>query len=98
MKTVRILILTLILSNPDIKEESIPYDEIVAEKIKKIGKGAMALKGARAREDVTQKQLADKLNIDQAIISKIENGQLRIDNDLAKKIGKIFNVNYKVFL
>jgi len=91
-------ILTLILSNPDIKEESIPYDEIVSEKIKKIGKGAMALKGARAGEDITQKQLADKLNIDQAIISKIENGQVKIDNDLAKKIGKIFNINYKVFL
>ena len=91
-------ILTLIQSNPEVKEDTIPYDEIVAEKIKKIGKGAMALKGARARESLTQKRLADKLKIDQAIISKIENGQIKIDNKLAKSISEIFNIDYRVFL
>jgi ribosome-binding protein aMBF1 (putative translation factor) len=91
-------ILTLILSNPYVKEDSIPYNEIVSEKIKKIGKAAMALKGLRSREDLTQKQLAEKLGIDQAIISKIENGRIKIERDVAKRLGKIFNINHNVFL
>jgi DNA-binding XRE family transcriptional regulator len=91
-------ILTLIQSNPEVKEDTIPYDEIVAEKIKNIGKGPMAMRGARTRESMTQKKLADRLKIDQAIISKIENGQINIDNKLAKNLSKIFNIDYRVFL
>jgi ribosome-binding protein aMBF1 (putative translation factor) len=91
-------IYTLIIGNPEFKEENIPYDELVAEKIKKIGKGAMALKGLRAKENITQKELAKKLKIDQAMISKFENGILKIDIKTAKKIGSLFNINYKVFL
>ena len=91
-------IYTLITSNPDVKEENIPYNELVAEKIQKIGKSAMALRGLRARENLTQKELAKKLNIDQAMISKIENGILKMDVKMAKKASTIFNINYKVFL
>ena len=88
----------MIKSNPEVRELSVPYNEMAAIEIKKIGKGAMALKGARAREDITQKELAKKLNIDQKLISKIKNGQSRINAILAKKIGNMFNIDYRVFL
>ena len=92
-------ILTLISSNPDVKEEpAILYDEIVADKIKKIGKGAMALKGARARENITQKQLAGKLGLKPVVIADIENGCQKISLNISKKLGKLFNINNKVFL
>lgn len=92
-------IITLISSNPDVKEElTIPYDEIVADKIKKIGKGAMALKGVRSRENITQKQLAKRLGLKPVVIADIENGYQKISLNIAKQLDKLFNINYKVFL
>ncbi len=91
-------ILTLIESQPDVQEDRVPYDEIVQEKIKAIGKGAMALKGARARAGMTQKMLAKKLKVDQALISKMENGRVDMSKELAGKLAKLFNVDHRVFL
>lgn len=74
------------------------YDEIAAEKINKIGKGAMALKGARARENFSQKELSEKLGIDRAIIYKIENGEIKISTQISKQLSNLFNIDYKIFL
>lgn len=58
----------------------------------------MALRGLRAREGITQKQLADLIKIKQTRVSEMENGIRPISVEMAKKIGKAFGVSYKVFL
>lgn len=58
----------------------------------------MALRGLRAREGITQKQLAAVLGIQQTRVSEIENGVRPISVDMAKRIGKAYNISYKAFL
>lgn len=56
------------------------------------------LKGLRLREDLTQKQFAEKLDIHQHHISEMEKGVRLISVDMAKRIGNEFDISYKVFL
>ncbi len=56
------------------------------------------LRGLRAREDITQKQMAEKLGIRQHHIAEMEKGTRSISVEMAKKIGKTFDISYKVFL
>ncbi len=59
---------------------------------------AMTLRGARAKVGMTQKELAQKLNMAQSYISQIEQGKRQVNVSLAKKLAKIFNTDYRVFL
>lgn len=78
--------------------ENVPWRKAFSKDIEKFGEPALALKGARAKEGITQKKLADLLGISQVYISQLENGQREINKSMAKKLEKIFNINYKVFL
>lgn len=92
-------IFTFILTHPEVKKEDpVLYDTMVEKKIKKIGKGAMALRGARARENMTIKQLAKIVGINETKLAKMEKGKLKITKKLAQSLEKIFKINFKVFL
>jgi ribosome-binding protein aMBF1 (putative translation factor) len=69
------------------------YPECSEEQL--IGK---ALVGARYREGLTQIQLSDMTGIPQRHISEMENGKRPIGKEMAKRLGKALNINYKVFL
>ena len=56
------------------------------------------LRGARAKEGMTQRQLALKTGIPQRHISEMENGKRPIDKDMAKKLEATLNLGYHVFL
>jgi transcriptional regulator with XRE-family HTH domain len=56
------------------------------------------LKGVRGRESLTQVEFAAKLGITQANLSKMENGRRPIGKAMAKRIGKMFRVDYRYFL
>ena len=56
------------------------------------------LRGLRTREDLTQKQMAEQLGVRQHHISEMEKGTRAITLEMAKRIGKTFNISYKVFL
>jgi plasmid maintenance system antidote protein VapI len=58
----------------------------------------MALRGLRVKEDITQKELAERLGIKQHRVSEMEKGVRSISVDMAKRIGEAYNVSYKVFL
>lgn len=62
------------------------------------GGPAMALRGLRGKEDLTQAEMATRLGISQTRISELESGKRAISVDMAKRIGKEFTVSYKVFL
>jgi len=59
---------------------------------------AMALRGLRVKEDITQKELANRLGISQNMVSEMENGKRTITTKMAKRIAEAFGVPYKAFL
>ncbi|MDR3089572.1 MAG: helix-turn-helix domain-containing protein [Desulfobulbaceae bacterium] len=59
---------------------------------------AMALRGLRVREDLTQKAFAERLGIRQHHVSEMEKGKRAISVEMAKRIGEVFDISYKVFL
>ena len=59
----------------------------------------MALRGARYREGMTQRQLAEISGIPQRHISELENGKRQMGREWAKKLAEALHVtDYRVFL
>ncbi|NLZ18636.1 MAG: helix-turn-helix transcriptional regulator [Desulfobulbaceae bacterium] len=56
------------------------------------------LAGARHREGLTQRQLADKSGIPQRHISEMENGKRTIGKENARRLAAALNADYRVFL
>jgi DNA-binding XRE family transcriptional regulator len=65
---------------------------------KKYTKPGVLLRGTRHREGLTQLEMAKKLKITQADLSKMENGKRSIGKTLAKRIENKFGVDYRYFL
>jgi DNA-binding XRE family transcriptional regulator len=59
---------------------------------------AICLRGARIKEGLTQIELANMTNIPQRHISMMENSKRPIGKEMAKRLGKALNIDYKVFL
>jgi ribosome-binding protein aMBF1 (putative translation factor) len=57
-----------------------------------------ALRGARKREGLTQKELADRLGIRQAHLSQMETNKRPIGKAMAKRFAEVLGVDYRVFL
>lgn len=71
----------------------------VFEKInKKYTKPGSLLKGIRIRENLTQIDMAKKIKVTQSDISQMENGIRNIGRVIAKRIAKLFKVDYRSFL
>ena len=58
----------------------------------------VCLRASRTKEGLTQKQLAELVEIPQRHISEMENGKRPIGKEMAKRLGKALNISYKVFL
>ena len=59
---------------------------------------AKVLRGLRGKEELTQAEFAERIGISQHHVSEMETGKRSITKDMAKRIGEVFNVSYKVFL
>ena len=77
--------------------DSIPWREAFPE-FEDEDYPAVALRGARRKEDMTQKQLAELTGIPQSHISEMEHGKRGIGKERAKRLGKALNITYRVFL
>lgn len=55
-------------------------------------------KGRRVKEGLSQIALAEKLGIPASIASEMEHGKRTIGKAMAKRLAKILNLDYKVFL
>lgn len=73
-------------------------DDVFASINKKYTKPGALLRGIRARENLTQIQLAKKIKVTQSDISQMENGTRKIGRVIAKRIEKLFSVDYRSFL
>lgn len=83
--------------NAKLKESVLP-EEIFANIEKTHTKAGVLLKGVRHREGLTQLEMAKKIHVTQADLSKMENGKRPIGKVIAKRIEKMFGVNYRYFL
>jgi DNA-binding XRE family transcriptional regulator len=81
-----------------ISERTISADTVFSALDKKYTKPGALLQGIRAREDLTQVEMATILGVTQSDISQMENGVRKIGRIIAKRIEKEFNVDYKSFL
>lgn len=81
----------------DSSEEYVSWRELFSEYSDEEMPGSR-LRGARYKESITQRQLADMIGIPQRHISMMENGKRPIGREMAKRLGKALNIGYKVFL
>ena len=72
---------------------SVPWEEVYPD-----FNGSVALRGARKREALTQKDLAHLVGVSQTHISEMEHGKRPIGKEMAKRLAKVLKVNYRVFL
>lgn len=61
-------------------------------------KAGILLKGLRLRENMSQVEFAKKIKVTQANLSNMENGKRSIGKIVAKRIEKVFEINYRYFL
>jgi DNA-binding XRE family transcriptional regulator len=64
----------------------------------KYTKPGALLRGIRVRENLTQIEMAKKIKVTQSDISQMENGTRKIGRIVAKRIEKLFSVDYRSFL
>jgi len=77
-------------------EGSVPWEGLAASRIKKYGKAGLALRGARFRKGISQKELAKRCGITQENISKMENRQRPIGKRVAKKLAKALHIDFEI--
>lgn len=64
-----------------------------------VGKGkTIALRAYRAREGLTQRELADKVGISQPHLSEMETGKRLISKEMATRIADILGIDYRALL
>ena len=82
----------------EVSEGNITADEFFTKYFPGETKEAVALRGARGRENLTQKQLSEMTGIPQRHISELENGKRQPGKDWAKKLATALNCDYRLFL
>ena len=79
-------------------ERLIPWRDVFKKEIEAYGEEGLMLRGSRQKAEMTQKELADALEISQHHISEMENGKRPIGKAMAKRLAAIFKCNYQIFL
>jgi ribosome-binding protein aMBF1 (putative translation factor) len=54
--------------------------------------------GLRYREDLTQKQLAEKMGISVQNLSHMEHGRRQVGKEMAKRFAKVLNTDWRLLL
>lgn len=78
--------------------ETIPADEMFKELDKKHGVIGSTIRGFRARDNMTQTELARRLGVHQSNVSQMEYSKRAIGKKMAEKLAKIFKTSYRLFL
>lgn len=80
------------------EESASPWREVFEEGIEKYSEIGLMLRGARYKASLTQKELAKQIGVKPHHISEMEHGKRPIGKKMAYRLGKIFDVDYRVFL
>ena len=79
-------------------DDLIPAEEVIKCFGEDFGTPGSCLQGARLKENMTQIVLAKKLGIAQNYLSDLETSRRKISVKMAKKLAKVLNIDYRVFL
>ncbi len=80
------------------KPDYIPAEQVLPVLSDEQARPAAVLRGLRHREGLTQKQLADIVDIRQHHLSEMENGKRPIGKEMAKKLAAALNANWQILL
>lgn len=80
------------------KDKPMTLDDAFELAFPGLPQAAVCFAGIRHYEGLTQKEFAELLGMKQHHISEIENGKRNIGKELAKRIAKQFNRDYRIFL
>lgn len=80
------------------RKNAVGLHEAFGDLLGKRPRGAINLKAARYKMNISQGDLAKKVGIAQTNISQYENGSRKITENTAKKFAKVLDVNFKIFL
>lgn len=79
-------------------EKLVPAEKTLPELADDELRPATMLRGARYKAELTQKRLADMLDIRQHHLSEMENGKRPIGKEMAKRLAKALDSDYRLFL
>ena len=91
-------ILYLIRDHEVVADEVISWRTSSHELIARYSEAGVVLRGARAKAELSQQELANRLGIPQGQISEMENGKRTIGKKMAKRLSKVLDIDYRVFL
>ncbi|HNX74567.1 MAG TPA: helix-turn-helix transcriptional regulator [Candidatus Rifleibacterium sp.] len=74
-------------------DDSIAWEEVLLD-----SQPGKILRALRYRDGKSQKWLSEQLGMKQPNVSAMEKGERPIGKSIAKKLGELFNISYKVFL
>lgn len=80
------------------ERDSVDWTVVANDSIVKYKQAGMVLRGARFRESISQKKLAQLSGVSQDNISRIENGKRKIGEKVAKKLAEHLNIDYTLLL
>src|ERR1700722_16408516 len=86
------------LKDENNEEQPMSVDDYISECFGNLPQWAVALRGLRNREGLSQAALGDMLGTAQTNISKMEQGQRSIGKNMAKKLAALFHTDYHIFL
>lgn len=78
------------------ESDSISWEDLAKDRIEQYKKSGLALRGARYREGISQKELAKRTGISQENISRMENGKRAIGEQVAKKLAKTLRIDVEL--
>lgn len=81
-----------------VTEPKVNATDVFASINKKYTKPGALLRGIRIRENLTQTKMAELIKVTQSDISQMERGTRSIGRMVAKRIEKLFGIDYKSFL
>lgn len=80
------------------KEKPKSINEFLYELCGDLPRWAIALRGLRRREGLTQVQMGDLIKIPQGNLSQMEHGKRPIGKKIAKRLAELFKTDYRLFL
>lgn len=80
------------------EDDSLDWKIVAKRDLEKHKQAGMVLRGARFRENMSQKELAKRSGVSQENISRIENGKRQVGEKVAKKLAKPLKIDYTLLL
>lgn len=78
-------------------EDACLWQNLAYERVAKYKKSELILRGARHREGISQKELANRSGVAQENISKMEKGLRKVGPRVAKKLAQALKINPNLF-